>query len=218
MKKLFTAAIVALSMMFGANNAQAQVKFGLKGGLNVTSMSLDKDKLLDTENQAGFFIGPTVKFTLPIVGLGIDASALYDQREAKIKGDINGNKVETSSKLKTQAINIPINVRYGVGLGSVANVFLFAGPQFGFNVGDKNQSLLKDAAEWKLKSSNFSVNVGLGFTVLSHLQVSANYNIACGKTGDVTVSDAAGATLQELIGKNGGGKANAWQVGVAYYF
>lgn len=217
MKKFFTAAIVALSMMFGANNAQAQVQFGIKGGLNVTSMSLDKDKLLDTENQAGFFIGPTVKFTLPIVGLGIDASALYDQREAKIKGDINGNKVETSSKLKTQAINVPINVRYGVGLGSVANVFLFAGPQFGFNVGDKNQSLLKDAAEWKLKSSNFSVNVGLGFTVLSHLQVSANYNIACGKTGDVTVSDAAGTTLQELIGKNGG-KANAWQVGLAYYF
>lgn len=216
MKKLFTAAIVALSMMFGANNAQAQVQFGIKGGLNVTSMSLDKDKLLDTENQAGFFIGPTVKFTLPIVGLGIDASALYDQREAKIKGDINGNKVETSSKLKTQAINIPINVRYGVGLGSVANVFLFAGPQFGFNVGDKNQSLLKDAAEWKLKSSNFSVNVGLGFTVLSHLQVSANYNIACGKTGDVTVSDAANTALQDVLGKNG--KANAWQVGLAYYF
>lgn len=217
MKKLFTAAIVALSMMFGANNAQAQVQFGLKGGLNVTSMSLDKDKLLDTENQAGFFIGPTVKFTLPIVGLGIDASALYDQREAKLKGDINGNKVETSSKLKTQAINIPINLRYGVGLGSVANVFFFAGPQFGFNVGDKNKSIFQDAAEWKLKSSNFSVNVGLGFTVLSHLQVSANYNIACGKTGDVTVSDAAGTALQDMLGKNGG-KANAWQVGLAYYF
>lgn len=216
MKKLFTAAIVALSMMFGANNAQAQVQFGIKGGLNVTSMSLDKDKLLDTENQAGFFIGPTVKFTLPIVGLGIDASALYDQREAKIKGD-GDDKDITSARLKTQAINIPINLRYGVGLGSVANVFFFAGPQFGFNVGDKNKSIFQDAAEWKLKSSNFSVNVGLGFTVLSHLQVSANYNIACGKTGDVTVSDAAGATLQEKLGKNGG-KANAWQVGLAYYF
>lgn len=215
MKKLFTAAIVALSMMFGANNAQAQVQFGIKGGLNVTSMSLDKDKLLDTENQAGFFIGPTVKFTLPIVGLGIDASALYDQREAKIKGD-GDDKDITSARLKTQAINIPINVRYGVGLGSVANVFFFAGPQFGFNVGDKNQSLLQDAAEWKLKSSNFSVNVGLGFTVLSHLQVSANYNIACGKTGDVTVSDAAGTALQEMLGNSG--KANAWQVGLAYYF
>lgn len=160
MKKLFTAAIVALSMMFGANNAQAQVQFGIKGGLNVTSMSLDKDKLLDTENQAGFFIGPTVKFTLPIVGLGIDASALYDQREAKIKGD-GDDKDITSARLKTQAINIPINLRYGVGLGSVANVFFFAGPQFGFNVGDKNKSIFQDAAEWKLKSSNFSVNVVL---------------------------------------------------------
>ena len=215
MKKLFTAAIVALSMMFGANNAQAQVQFGIKGGLNVTSMSLDKDKLLDTENQAGFFIGPTVKFTLPIVGLGIDASALYDQREAKIKGD-GDDKDITSARLKTQAINIPINLRYGVGLGSVANVFFFAGPQFGFYVGDKNKSIFLDAAEWKLKSSNFSVNVGLGFTVLSNLQVSANYNIACGKTGDVTVSDAAGTALQEMLGNSG--KANAWQVGLAYYF
>lgn len=107
MKKLFTAAIVALSMMFGANNAQAQVQFGLKGGLNVTSMSLDKDKLLDTENQAGFFIGPTVKFTLPIVGLGIDASALYDQREAKLKGDINGNKVETSQSSRPRPSTSP---------------------------------------------------------------------------------------------------------------
>ena len=202
-------------MMFGANNAQAQVQFGIKGGLNVTSMSLDKDKLLDTENQAGFFIGPTVKFTLPIVGLGIDASALYDQREAKIKGD-GDDKDITSARLKTQAINIPINLRYGVGLGSVANVFFFAGPQFGFIVGDKNKSIFQDAAEWKLKSSNFSVNVGLGFTVLSHLQVSANYNIACGKTGDVTVSDAAGTALQEMLGNSG--KANAWQVGLAYYF
>lgn len=217
MKKLFTAAIVALSMMFGANNAQAQVQFGIKGGLNVTSMSLDKDKLLDTENQAGFFIGPTVKFTLPIVGLGIDASALYDQREAKakIKGDGDEKNI-TSARLKTQAINIPINLRYGVGLGSVANVFFFAGPQFGFNVGDKNKSIFQDAAEWKLKSSNFSVNVGLGFTVLSHLQVSANYNIACGKTGDVTFSDAANTAFQDVLGKNG--KANAWQVGLAYYF
>ena len=217
MKKLFTAAIVALSMMFGANNAQAQVQFGIKGGLNVTSMSLDKDKLLDTENQAGFFIGPTVKFTLPIVGLGIDASALYDQREAKAKNKGDGDEKDiTSARLKTQAINIPINVRYGVGLGSVANVFFFAGPQFGFNVGDKNKSIFQDAAEWKLKSSNFSVNVGLGFTVLSHLQVSANYNIACGKTGDVTFSDAANTALQDVLGKNG--KANAWQVGLAYYF
>lgn len=213
MKKIFTTAVLAAAMLFSANSAEAQVKFGIKGGLNVTSMSLDS-KVLDAENRAGFFIGPTLKFTLPVVGLGIDASALYDQREAKAKAEVEGAEVE--SNFKTQSVNIPINVRYGFGLGSTASIFLFAGPQFGFNVGDKNQSIFKDMGEWHLKSSTFSVNVGVGAMLLSHLQLSANYNIACGKTGDMTVSKALGETGQNLFSKNG--RTNAWQIGLAYYF
>lgn len=213
MRKIFTAAIVAATMLFSTSSAQAQVKFGLKGGLNVTNMSLNSE-VFDADNQTGFFIGPTVKFTLPIVGLGIDASALYDQRDAKITVEDNGASVE--SKIKNQSINIPINLRYGVGLGSTASVYFFAGPQFGFNVGDKNQSLFKDMGEWRLKSSTFSVNVGLGAMLLSHLQISANYNIACGKTGETTVSSALGELAQSAAKKRG--RANAWQIGLAYYF
>ena len=213
MRKIFTAAIVAATMLFSTSSAQAQVKFGLKGGLNVTNMSLNSE-VFDADNQTGFFIGPTVKFTLPIVGLGIDASALYDQRDAKITVEDNGASVE--SKIKNQSINIPINLRYGVGLGSTASVYLFAGPQVGFNVGDKNQSLFKDMGEWRLKSSTFSVNVGLGAMLLSHLQISANYNIACGKTGETTVSSALGELTQSAAKKRG--RANAWQIGLAYYF
>lgn len=213
MRKIFTAAIVAATMLFSTSSAQAQVKFGLKGGLNVTNMSLNSE-VFDADNQTGFFIGPTVKFTLPIVGLGIDASALYDQRDAKITVEDNGASVE--SKIKNQSINIPINLRYGVGLGSTASVYLFAGPQFGFNVGDKNQSLFKDMGEWRLESSTFSVNVGLGAMLLSHLQISANYNIACGKTGETTVSSALGELAQSAAKKRG--RANAWQIGLAYYF
>lgn len=213
MRKIFTAAIVAATMLFSTSSAQAQVKFGLKGGLNVTNMSLNSE-VFDADNQTGFFIGPTVKFTLPIVGLGIDASALYDQRDAKITVEDNGASVE--SKIKNPSINIPINLRYGVGLGSTASVYLFAGPQFGFNVGDKNQSIFKDMGEWRLKSSTFSVNVGLGAMLLSHLQISANYNIACGKTGETTVSSALGELAQSAAKKRG--RANAWQIGLAYYF
>ena len=213
MRKIFTAAIVAATMLFSTSSAQAQVKFGLKGGLNVTNMSLNSE-VFDADNQTGFFIGPTVKFTLPIVGLGIDASALYDQRDAKITVEDNGASVE--SKIKNQSINIPINLRYGVGLGSTASVYLFAGPQFGFNVGDKNQSIFKDMGEWRLKSYTFSVNVGLGAMLLSHLQISANYNIACGKTGETTVSSALGELAQSAAKKRG--RANAWQIGLAYYF
>ena len=138
MKKVFTLALVAFGLMM-AMPSQAQFKFGLKGGLNITDMSMSKD-VLDASNRTGFFIGPSVKFTLPVVGLGIDAAALYDQREAKLKADVEnttGTQI-TSNTVKQQAINIPINLRYSIGLGDLAGIYFAAGPQFGFNVGDKN--------------------------------------------------------------------------------
>ena len=204
MKKIFTSAAIALAMLFTANTANAGINFGVKGGLNVTSM-------FDASNRAGFFFGPTVKFTLPIVGLGIDASALYDQREAKL----TVGEAKTKETVKTQAINIPINARYSVGLGSVASVLFFAGPQFGFNVGDKNVDLGGDS-RWKFRSSQFSVNVGAGFSFMNHFEVTANYNIACGKTGDATLSK----TVSEVVGSatKDKGRTNAWQIALAYYF
>ncbi len=208
MKKFFILALLMISAVF-ATESSAQVKFGLKGGLNVTNMSFSSD-VLAANNRTGFFVGPTVLFTLPVVGLGIDASALYDQREAELKYE--GRNPET---FKTQAINIPINLRYGIGLGSLANLFFFAGPQFGFNVGSKNQSLYEDVASWRLSGSNFSLNFGAGLMLLSHLQVSANYNVACGKTGDVSIVDATTTAAESLFSK---GRSNAWQISLAYYF
>ena len=180
MKKFFTLVVLLATMTVAA---QAQVQFGVKGGLNLTNMKLSKD-VVDKSNQAGFFIGPTVKFTLPVVGLGIDASALYDQRSSKLDGET----------VKQQSIQVPVNLRSGIGLGSTASIYFFAGPQFGFNVGDKTFSSVdaatNDISNWTLKSSNLSANAGLGLMLLNHLQVSANYNFAIGKTGDFNVVES----------------------------
>ena len=130
MKRIFTSAAVAIVMLLAATSAQAQIKFGLKGGLNVTDMSLSKE-VFNADNQAGFFIGPTVKFSLPLIGLGIDAAALYDQRQAKVKGEVGYEQIYREERsLDSKYINIPINLRYGIGLGSVASLNFFAGPQF----------------------------------------------------------------------------------------
>lgn len=170
-------------------------------------MSLDANAI-SKSNQAGFFIGPTVKFTLPVVGLGIDAAALYDQRSAKLDG--------VDETLKQRSIQIPINVRYDFGLGSIAGIYFFAGPQFGFNVGDKVTNIISNVVDWRLKDSNLSANVGLGLMLLNHLQISANYNIAFGTTGEFNVlTDVAGRTWDTVTGKT---KANAWQLSLAYYF
>ena len=204
MKKFFTALMFAVALLTAAPS-QAQVKFGLKGGLNVTDMSLSSE-VLNESNKTGFFVGPTVKFTLPIVGLGIDASALYDQRDAKLKGE------DGSENVSLRSINIPINVRYTFGMSSLAAIYLAAGPQFGYNIGDKNIFSDEDGNGFSLKKSNFSVNVGAGITLMSKFEIGATYTIACGKTGELNLIDAAGKQLSEST------RMNSWQVSAAYYF
>ena len=64
--------------------AQAQgVNFGIKGGLDITNMSFD-EKVFDTSNKVGWFIGPSVKISLPVTGLGVDISAFYDQKKTEV--------------------------------------------------------------------------------------------------------------------------------------
>lgn len=192
MKKLYTTLAIAIAMLV-AIPSQAQTSWGVRAGANLVNMKMSSD-VLGSKNNAGFYAGPTVKFTVPIIGLSFDASALYDQRTAKVtEGDVE-------NEYKQQTIQIPINIRYGWGLSSLANVFLFAGPQFGFNVSKKYEDL-----SWK--SSQFSVNVGIGATVLNHVEVKANYNVVCGKSASAVID-----------GFSGNSRYNAWQLGLAYYF
>ena len=210
MKKILSLVFMVAAMMY-ATSANAQIKFGLKGGLNVTSMSFSED-VFDASNKTGFFVGPMVKFTVPIVGLSFDAAALYDQKEADVKYNIDGELGKTTVRQKS--INIPVNVRYGFGLSSLANAFLFAGPQWGINVGDKNFKW-NETSSYSLKKSNFSVNVGAGVTLLSHLQISANYNIACGKSADASLSKAVDAVTNAGKDKS---HNNSWQIALGYWF
>lgn len=191
---MFMTAVMMLPVM-----AQ-HVEFGAKVGLNTTKFTLSKD-LISKTNQTGFFVGPTVKIGLPIVGLGLDAAVLYDQRDAKLD----------DTKVSQRSINIPVHLRYSVGVGKIASIFAFAGPQIGFNVGNKDFSL--NSFDYQLKSSNFSVNLGLGVTLFKHLELGANYNVACGKTGEVTLRSVDSSVTTALKTNN-----NAWQILAAYYF
>lgn len=208
MKKILTLALLAIGLLVAAP-ADAQVKFGVKGGLNVTDMHLSSE-VFDKSNQAGWYIGPTVKVSLPVTGLGVDIAALYDYRSAKVTDPSNED-----IKIKQQSINVPVNLRYGIGLGSLASIIFHAGPQIGFNVGDKNFKWT-DTSNYALKKSNFSVNVGLGVSVAKHFEITGNYNIACGKTADATVLKTVQNVADTAVKSKS--RNSSWQVGLAYYF
>lgn len=96
MKKIVSLVLLLTAMTL---SLQAQgVKFGLKGGLNISKMSLNKD-VIKSDNQTGFYVGPTVKISLPL-SFGLDIAALYDQRSADVE---TGTSAASGSNQTTPA-------------------------------------------------------------------------------------------------------------------
>ena len=181
MKKIFSAFVIAVCCMFMAMPAQAQLlKWGVKGGVNMTKIDWDGGYKGNKDNSTGFFIGPMAEFTIPIVGLGVDGALLFSQRG--------------KDEVKQTGLEVPVNLKYTIGLGSLAGIYLAAGPDFYFDF-EKKSGIDKKKAE-------VGINVGAGLKLLNHLQVGANYNIPLGNTA----------------GTNASYKTKTWQVSVAYIF
>ena len=120
-----------------------------------------------------------------------------------------------SETVKTQQIILPINARFSFGMGDRAGIYLFAGPQLAFNIGDSDKKLFDQMGEWTVNSSNFSVNIG-GGVQFGHVQISVNYNAAIGNTGEVKRKSFS-ENYQETV-DTWDSKFNAWQMALAYYF
>lgn len=191
MKKIVSVLMVAVALMMAAP-AQAQlIKFGVKGGMNFSKLDLDAKNFGDVkDNSTGFFIGPMAEVTLPVLGLGIDGALMYSQRG--------------SDDLKEQGIEIPVNLKYTIGVGSILGIYLAAGPDFFFNFKDI------DIQGMEAKKTQVALNLGAGVKLLKKLQVGINYQVPM---GDSFEWSDVGETLTDF-----GAKTKTFQVSLAYIF
>ena len=173
MKKVFSVLMVAVALMMAAP-AQAQlIKFGVKGGLNMTKLDAEG---LKSDNSTGFFIGPMAEFTLPIVGLGIDGAVMFSQRG--------------KDEFKQQGLEIPVNLKFSFGLGRMLGAYLAAGPDFFYNFKD----LKVEGGE--AKKAQVALNLGAGVKLLRKLQVGLNYQIPMGNSFEIENVDIKNKTWQ----------------------
>ena len=201
--KRFFSLVVLFSAMTMAVQAQ-NVKFGVKGGLDLQNMKFD-NSVFNTDNKLGWFVGPTLQISLPIGGLGVDIAGLYNQKKYEVNGE----------SIKQQNILVPVNARLNLGIGSTAGLYVAAGPQFSFNIGDDEFTWKKENVEntFQLKKSAFSVNLGAGIYFSSNLEIGFAYNIALGSTADATWRKATDAAFHE-----DDTKPKSWHISAAYYF
>jgi hypothetical protein len=195
MKKVISVLMVAVALMMAAP-AQAQLfKLGLKGGMNFSDLNLNAKSIGEIKGSStGFFIGPMAEITLPIIGLGVDGALMYSQRG--------------SGEVKQEGLEIPVNLKWSFGLGSMLGAYLAAGPDFFFNFNDTSHEYMK------MEEAQVSINLGAGLKLLKKLQVGLTYQIPIQDSHYLTnISLAPDAKANDV-----GAAQKTWQVSLAYIF
>lgn len=187
-----------LAIFFASNIANAQVRFGVKGGITINELKWNKD-IINKDNRAGFTAGLMIEIGLPVVGLGIDASALYSHRENELYLD--------NTKLKRDFIDFPINVKYKLQipvLSKIISPFVTTGPDFALLLSDS------DNGDFKTRKWNTSWNVGFGAELFRKVQIHANYGIGLTKAMEYIKKDVDSNPVT--------GKDKFWTITAAYLF
>lgn len=185
--------------------AMAQFKIGPRVGINVNSLHFNSE-LFNEENRAGFTGGLQVEFTVPLVGIGMDASVMYVKRNAEYMSTLDKN--DGVKKTHSDYIEIPLNFKYKLSIpaiGSIIKPYVFTGPSFAFLTSKKDVN-----AFFKKKSCDVAWNFGLGVELISHLQIGASYGLGMTKALQTVGVHGDAANID--------GKNRYWTVTAAWLF
>lgn len=175
MKRIYTIVSVIILGLASSLTAQAQggFRWGVMGGASFSKFSTNQEKL-KSDLFTSFHIGPMVEYELPIFPLALEAGLLYAQKGMNIE-----KAGEDALSLKSNLIEIPVNVKGYVFSIPAARFFILAGPSFNFalntNIGDIK---LDNSNDIKANKLGIGLNAGIGVEVLKYLQISATFNAA----------------------------------------
>jgi hypothetical protein len=174
--KLFLTGILLIGASYAAL-AQIQFAVGLKAGPNFSKINTDASATENYKNRTGFHGGAFV--LIKATKIGIQPEVIFSQQGSTVR--INSEDYESNFNY----VNIPIIIK----LYTVAGINIQAGPQFGFinkaetaieddlNPGSYKVEDVKD----KMKSSDITAALGLGWDLPFGLTIDARYNLGLSK-------------------------------------
>lgn len=223
MKKLF----LGLGLVAGSFAlAQTSPQFGLKAGLNVSSIS--DDGYEDSKSKAGFYGGVFMNAPLS-EQFSIQPEVLYSQMGAKtVDSHVTGlgTTVKNSATLNLNYIAVPVMFQFK----ATPNFYIEAGPEFGFLVsakakgdtttttsGGPSTTISYSSKDIKDNFSGFNMGagLGLGFNITNNFGINARY--VAGFTDINKKNDGSDGTTS-TGNSNNKNRNNTFQVGLAYKF
>jgi hypothetical protein len=220
MKKIILSlSIIAVATM----SANAQIKFGLKAGLNASNIIGDHSLNADENNDASNTLQYTTKIgynfgafvNLPIKGkFSLQPEVMYSFQGAKVKAtftDDLGDQTVTNGQQNLSYIQIPVLAKFTFN----HKFYVQTGPQFGFLGAAKAKANGGSYSDDKssFQSFDFAWGLGIGYTLPMGLGFDLRYNIGITSIDKNTDDNNDGGDGTGLKDHN-----SNLQVGVFYQF
>jgi hypothetical protein len=180
MKKLL---LLLLATGFSSLSANAQIEYGLRGGLNMSTLQGDIE---NTDNYLSFHLGLSAAFKVADK-LSIQPEIQYSSQGTNYNYFLQeGNYSESiEGELRLQYINLPILAKYTLAKG----LFIEAGPQIGYLAYSKQMAdnIVKENGEtiYHVTASrnlrdltnniDYGVAFGLGYEFIEDLFIEVRY-------------------------------------------
>lgn len=190
--------LISLLLMAVMLPMTAQVRFGLRGGMTVGELRFDRN-IIDSDNRVGYTAGALVDIGIPVVGLGIEASAMFTHRNTRL--------TDGGRTFKRDYLDVPVYARYRLPISGLQNVFAplaFTGPTFSVLFDDNGTTNFDN------RKTCLSWDVGLGADLFKHLRLTATYAIG--------ISKAMSYIDREYTGDVIDGKDRYWTINAAWLF
>ena len=168
MKKFFFVGMIVLLIQAGARAQTSNVHFGLKAGINMSTVHVEDGP--DYDSRTGFYAGGLAHIHLT-KHFAVQPEVLYSSQGAE-----DGN-----IKYKTGYINVPILGQYMTNTG----FRLQTGPQVGFLVSAKNKiEDLEVNVKDNYNTVDFAWSFGASYISKTGLGLDARYNLGLSNIDD----------------------------------
>ena len=172
MNKKKLSLLLLVAALLTSFSAQAKTGFGIgpKVGVSISKFSFSGDDIMknfDSDNRAGFTAGVQAEYIAPMLGIGADISLMYMYQSTTL-GDL---------KVHGNFFEIPLHVKYQISLTAVESIiahYIFTGPSVAFKLGGKD-------SYGHTKSTQWGWDLGVGLTLIKHLQIGAGYTFGINK-------------------------------------
>ena len=197
-KTLAIGAVVAMLVL--PRMAAADVKFGIKGGVNVANVNGNfSDSVSNWKSRVGFCGGIFLELNIGRL-LTIQPEILYTMKGAE--ATLDEGALTGTGKLRFDYLEIPILLKVRIPTGDI-HPFVFAGPAIGFNLKAAFQDITGSSSDVAgMNKVDYSAVLGGGLQLGRSIHIDARYTLGLQKleVPDLGTIDLKNGVLSATIG------------------